>query len=47
MIKETVVSAKTTEEAVALAAQELGAEVDAIEYTVIEEAKKGLFGLFQ
>ena len=45
MIKETVVTAKTTEEAVALAAKELGAEADAIEYTVIEEAKKGLFGL--
>lgn len=45
MIKETVISAKTLEEAVALAAEELGATPDAIEYTVIEEAKKGLFGL--
>lgn len=45
MIKETVATAKTIEEAVALAAQELGAEVDAIEYTVLEDAKKGLFGL--
>jgi len=38
-------SAKTTEEAVALAAAELGVSVDAIEYTVLEEAKKGLFGI--
>lgn len=45
MIKETTISAKTLEEAVALAAEELGATPDAIEYTVIEEAKKGLFGL--
>lgn len=45
VIKETVVTAKTTEEAVALAAKELGADIDAIEYTVLEEAKKGLFGL--
>lgn len=45
VIKETVATAKTIEEAVALAAQELGAEVDAIEYTVLEDAKKGLFGL--
>ena len=45
MTKETVVTAKTIEEAVALAAKELGAEVDAIEYTVLEDAKKGLFGI--
>ena len=45
MIKETVVTAKSVEEAVALAAEELGTSVDAVEYTVIEEAKKGLFGL--
>jgi len=38
-------SAETTGEAVALAAAELGVSVDAIEYTVLEEAKKGLFGI--
>jgi len=43
--KEVIMSAKTTEEAVALAAAELGVSVDAIEYTVLEEAKKGLFGI--
>ena len=41
MNKEVVVSAKTVEEAVALAAEQLGLPVSAIEYTVIEEAKKG------
>ena len=45
MNKEVVVSAKTVEEAVALAAEQLGLPVSAIEYTVIEEAKKGLFGI--
>lgn len=45
MKKEVIMSAKTTEEAVALAAAELGVSVDAIEYTVLEEAKKGLFGI--
>ena len=45
MNKEVVVSAKTVEEAVALAAEQLGLPVCAIEYTVIEEAKKGLFGI--
>ena len=45
MNKEVVVSAKTVDEAVALAAEQLGLPVSAIEYTVIEEAKKGLFGI--
>ena len=45
MKKETIVTAKTVEEALELAAKELGASVDALEYTVIEEPKKGLFGL--
>jgi len=40
--KETVVSAKTIEEAVAKAVAELGAQsADKIEYTVLEEPKKG------
>ena len=46
MRKETVVSAKTVEEAVAKAVQELGApSAQDIEYTVLEEPKKGLFGI--
>ena len=45
MKKEVVVSAKSVDEAVALAAAELGIPADAVEYKVIEEAKKGLFGL--
>ena len=46
MRKETVVSAKTIEEAVAKAVEELGAScAEDIEYTVLEEPKKGLFGI--
>ena len=46
MKKEVIVSAKTVEEAVAQAVTELGAEsAEKIEYTVLEEAKKGLFGI--
>jgi len=44
--KEVIISAKSIEEAVAQAVAELGApSADAIEYTVLEEPKKGLFGL--
>ncbi|MBQ9112197.1 MAG: protein jag [Clostridia bacterium] len=46
MKKEVITSAKTIEEAVALAVKELGAPgADKIEYTVLEEPKKGLFGI--
>ena len=46
MKKEIVMSAKTVEEALELAAKELGADsVEKIEYTVLEEPKKGLFGI--
>ena len=45
MKKEVVVSAKTVEEALSLAAEQLGLPADALEYTVLEEPKKGLFGL--
>ena len=46
MKKEIVISAKTVDEAVALAVKELGApDAESIEYTVLEEAKKGLFGI--
>lgn len=45
MKKEVIVSAKTVDEAVALAADQLGVSVDAIIYNVLEEGKKGLFGI--
>ena len=46
MKKEVIISAKTVEEAVALAVKELGApSAEKIEYTVLEEAKKGFLGI--
>ncbi len=42
--KRKVFTAKTIEEAKAMAAQEFGAEESRIVFTVIEEPKKGLFG---
>ncbi len=46
MKKEVITTAKTIEEAVALAVEELGApNAEKIEYTVLEEPKKGLFGI--
>ena len=46
MKKEVITTAKTIEEAIALAVKELGApDADKIEYTVIDEPKKGLFGI--
>ena len=46
MKKEVIISAKTVEEAIAKAVSELGApDADKIEYTVLEEPKKGLFGI--
>lgn len=45
MRKETIQTAKTVEEALELAAAELGVSVDALDYTVLEEPKKGLFGI--
>ena len=46
MKKEITVSAKSVEEAVSKAAIELGApSADKIEYTVLEEAKKGFLGI--
>ncbi len=46
MKKEVIITAKTIEEAIALAAKELGApSEEKIEYTVLEEPKKGLFGI--
>jgi len=44
--KEVTVSAKTLDEAIAKAVEELGApDASAIKYTVLEEAKKGFFGI--
>lgn len=46
MKKEVIISAKTIEEAVAQAVSELGApSAEQIEYTVLEEPKKGFLGL--
>ncbi len=46
MKKEVIVTAKSVEEAVAKAVAELGApDAEAIEYTVLEEAKKGFLGI--
>ncbi len=46
MKKEVITTAKTIEEAVALAVSELGApSADKIEYTVIEEPRKGFLGI--
>ncbi len=46
MKKEVIISAKTVEEAVELAVSELGApSAEQIEYTVLEEPKKGFLGL--
>lgn len=42
---EVIKTAKTVDDALALAAKELDVSVDALEYTVLEEAKKGLFGI--
>ena len=45
MKKEIITSAKTVEAAVAQGAAELGVDSSAVTYEVLEEAKKGLFGL--
>ncbi|MBR3837575.1 MAG: protein jag [Clostridia bacterium] len=45
MKKEYTFSAKTVEEALALASQELHREACDLEYVVLEEAKKGFLGL--
>ena len=46
MKKEVIVSAKSIEEAIEKAVEELGApSAEKIEYTVIEEAKKGFLGI--
>lgn len=46
MTKEIIVTGKTVEEALQAAALELGAaDVASLEYTVLEEPKRGLFGI--
>ena len=46
MKKEMIITAKTVEEAVEKAVAELGAPgAEAIEYTVLEEPKKGFLGI--
>lgn len=45
MKQELIKTAKTTEEAVKLAAEELGVAPETLEYEVLEEAKRGLFGI--
>ena len=46
MKKEVITTAKTIEEAIALAVEELGApSAEKIEYTVLEEPKKGFLGI--
>ena len=45
MKKEIIVTAKTVEEAKSKAAAELGVAEDVIEFTVLEEAKRGFLGL--
>lgn len=42
---EIIVSAKTIDTAVALGAEKLGRDVSAVTYEVLEEPKKGLFGI--
>ena len=45
MKREVITTGKTVEDALASAAEQLGVAVSAIEYTVIEEAKRGFLGL--
>ena len=45
MNKEIIVTGKTVEDAVEAAARELGVTAEAVVYTVVEEPKKGLFGI--
>ena len=46
MKKQVKITAKTIDEAIAKAVEELGApDVSDIEYTILEEPKKGLFGI--
>lgn len=43
---EIIVKAKTVDEAVKLGAEKLGKDVSEVQYTIVEEAKKGFLGMF-
>ncbi|MBQ7896854.1 MAG: protein jag [Clostridia bacterium] len=45
MAKELVISAKSVEEAVELAAEQTGIKKEELKYEVVAESKKGLFGI--
>ncbi len=45
MKQELIKTAKTTEEAVRMAAEEFGVSVDEVEFEVLEEAKRGFLGM--
>ena len=45
MIKELQISAKSVEEALALASQKLNRPSAELDYSVLEEAKKGFLGI--
>lgn len=45
MMKEYTFTAKSVEEALALASQQLNRSVEELDYTVLEEGKKGFFGI--
>ena len=47
MEKTIEIGGRTLEEAIQIAARELGVGVDAIEYEVVEEGAKGFLGLGQ
>lgn len=45
MVKETITTGKTTDDAVAAGAAALGKTVDKVKYEIIEEARKGILGI--
>ncbi len=45
MLKQTVVTEKTVESAVNKACAELGVSIEEVDYVVLEEPKKGIFGI--
>ncbi len=46
-MKKVEASGRTTDEALRAAAQQLGVEIDALEYEIVEEGSKGFLGLGQ
>ena len=45
MENKVVVNAKSVEEAVSIGAAQLGVSAEMVEYTVLEEARKGFLGM--